>query len=129
MTYSIQPVEVRAVLGEVAAFAEQYEAHIDAFEGNFQALATAAKGEALAATLAEFTERVLVPRISTISGRTTDAAEAVGNAVLIVESADRQMADEANTAQVQLAQSTAGGSYATPDAGQPTRGGGAVAVA
>ncbi|MCC9176048.1 DUF6507 family protein [Arthrobacter sp. zg-Y179] len=128
MTYSIQPVEVRAVLGEVATFAEQYQAHIDAFEGNFQALATAAKGEALAATLAEFTQRVLVPKITTISGRTTDAAEAVGNAVVIVESADGQMADEASTAQIQLAQSTAGGSYDTADVGQSNRGG-AVAVA
>ncbi len=123
MTYSIRPAEVRAVLTEVADQAAQYEAHIGAFEGNFQALITATKNApALSQTLLEFTERVLMPQLSTITGRTQDATTAVGNAVVIVETADIQMADDARTAQIQAAQSTAGGSYAPAVYGRTARG-------
>ena len=123
MTYSIRPAEVRAVLTEVGDQAAQYEGHIASFEGNFQALITAAKNApALSATLLEFTERVLMPQMSTITGRTDDAITAVGNAVVIVETADAQMADDARTAQIQAAQSTAGGSYAPAVYGGTSRG-------
>lgn len=114
MSYSILPVEVQAVLADVSARTAEYERPIGAFEGSFQALLAAAKNpEALSAAVGGFASNVLTPALETITGRTGTALEAVGNVLSIVATADAQMADDARQAQIQAAQSTAGGSYDT----------------
>lgn len=110
MSYTILPAEVRAVLNDVAAHAGEYGTHIASFEGNFQALLTAAKNPAaLSSSVVAFAENVLNPAAETIIGRTTAASAAVVNVLAVVEAADGQMADDARAAEIQAAQSLAGG--------------------
>ncbi|MCC3280696.1 MULTISPECIES: DUF6507 family protein [unclassified Arthrobacter] len=123
MTYSIQPVEVSAVLQEVVNHVAQYEGHAVSFQGGLNDLLAAAKNSgAVADALNGFNERVITPGMNTISGRTLAATEAVNNVLKIVGAADGQMATDAQTAAVQLAQSTSGGSYAPVPLHRPTRG-------
>ncbi len=123
MSYSIQPVEVSATLQEVVNHAGQYEGHAASFEGSLNALLTAAKNSAAVAdALVGFSERVITPGMNTIIGRTNAAVEAVNNVLKIVGAADGQMATDAQTAAVQLAQSTSGGAYAPVPLHRPTRG-------
>lgn len=123
MTYSIQPVEVSTTLQEVVNHTAQYEGPAAAFQGNLNALLAAAKNSAAVAdALVGFNERIITPGMNNIIGRTTAAVEAVNNVLKIVGAADGQMATDAQTAAVQLAQSTSGGAYAPAPLHRPTRG-------
>lgn len=123
MSYSIQPVEVSAILQEVLDHAAQYEGQGASFQGNLNALMAAAKNSAAVGdALTGFSEKVITPGMNTIIGRTGAAVEAVNNVLKIVGAADGQMATDAQTAAVQLAQSTSGGSYAPTPLHRPTRG-------